>query len=194
VRASGQPEHCTAVPTQPGNRARASSVAVAAVSFAVAIAACGGSSSKPSGSSSPYGPASSPAAVSRCMRANGVSGFPDPREGPGGGGVGFPGGLFVTSSGSMVVMGTPFSGPALIHAEKACEDYLPPGGPPPAVSASEKAAAIANAECMREHGVPSFPDPTFSGPRLKVGLGGVDQQSPAFKRAAATCGGVRPVN
>jgi hypothetical protein len=124
------------------------------------------------------------------MRANGVSGFPDPREGPNGGGVGFPGGLLVTSSGSMVVMGTPFSGPVVLSAERLCKEYLPPGGRPPGVTESEKAAAIANAQCMRKHGVPNFPDPTFSGPQINAGLGGVNPDSPAFKQAAAACGGV----
>jgi hypothetical protein len=90
----------------------------------------------------------------------------------------------------MVVMGIPFSGPALLHAEHACKEYLPPGGPPPQVSASQKAAAIANAQCMRKHGVPNFPDPTFSGGRLNAGLAGVDPQSPAFTQAAAACQGV----
>jgi hypothetical protein len=123
------------------------------------------------------------------MRANGVSGFPDPREGPNGGGVGFAGGLIVTGSDSMVVMGIPFSGPALLQAEKACKEYLPPSGPPPAVPESERAAAIANAQCMRKHGVPNFPDPTFSGGQLNPGLAGVNPQSPAFKQAAAACGG-----
>jgi hypothetical protein len=51
-------------------------------------------------------------------------------------------------------------------------------------------AAIANAQCMRKHGVPNFPDPTFSGGRFNAGLGGVDPQSPAFKQAAAACGDV----
>lgn len=172
---------------KPSSRAR--SITVTAVGLTLAIAACGGANSKPPGSSSPYGPRSSPAAVSRCMRANGVSGFPDPRAGPDGGGVGFPGGLLVTGSDSMVVMGIPFSGPAVLHAEKACQEYLPPGGPPPALSASERAAALANAECMRKHGVPNFPDPTFSGGQVNPGLGGLDPQSPAFKRAASACGG-----
>ena len=39
---------------------------------------------------------------------------------------------------------------------------MAPSGPPPVVSESERVAAIANAECMRKHGVPNFPDPTFS--------------------------------
>ena len=173
---------------RPNHRLPSCLVAVAVMSLALALSACG--SSKPAtAASSPYGPASSPAAVSRCMRANGVSGFPDPREGPGGGGVGFPGGLLVTSRGSMVVMGIPFSGPALTHAEKVCAEYLPPGGPGPAVPANQKAAAIASAQCMRTHGVPNFPDPTFSGGQLNANIGGVNPESPAFKHAAAVCGG-----
>jgi hypothetical protein len=124
------------------------------------------------------------------MRANGVSGFPDPREGPNGGGVGFPGGLLVGPGGSMVVMGVPFAGPVVLRAEKACKEYLPPGGPQPVISASQKAAAIANAQCIRKHGVPNFPDPTFSGGDLNAGLAGLNPESPAFKRAAAACGGI----
>jgi hypothetical protein len=52
------------------------------------------------------------------------------------------------------------------------------------------AAAIANAQCMRKHGVPNFPDPTFSGGDLNAGLAGLNPESPAFKRAAAACGGI----
>ncbi|MGO9960334.1 MAG: hypothetical protein ACLP50_30890 [Solirubrobacteraceae bacterium] len=58
------------------------------------------------------------------------------------------------------------------------------------------------AECMRAHGLRSFPDPTTSPPSTlpapdAVFLGGPDGsfsltasmvQSPAFKQAAATCG------
>ncbi len=49
---------------------------------------------------------------------------------------------------------------------------------------------LANARCMRNHGVPTFPDPTFSGNHITIGDGGVDPDSPAFKRAAAACGGL----
>jgi hypothetical protein len=166
---------------------------VAAVSCGLAVAACGGSSTKPQSASSLYGPKSSPAAMSRCMRANGLSNFPDPRSGPDGGGVGFPGGLIVTSSDSIDVMGTPFSGPAVAHAEKACKEYMPPSGPPPTISTGQKAAMVASARCMRKHGVPSFPDPTFSGTQITIGDGGANPDSPAFKRAAAACGGLGSV-
>ena len=84
----------------------------------------------------------------------------------------------------MVVMGIPFSGPALLHAEKACKEYLPPGGPPPAVSESERLAAIANAaSAVRKHGVPNFPDPTFSGGQVNARAWRVNPQSPAGVRA-----------
>jgi hypothetical protein len=121
---------CRAVlSTEPTGRRQSGWFGVIAVGWALAVAGCGGSSSKPDGSSDPYGPASSPAAMSRCMRANGVSGFPDPREGRNGGGVGFPGGLFVTGSDSMVAMGIPFSGPALLSGGAGLHGVSPAGRP-----------------------------------------------------------------
>jgi hypothetical protein len=57
------------------------------------------------------------------------------------------------------------------------------------------------AQCMRKHGLPSFPDPTASPPSPGNGIGlafggpgsfiAVPQnliQSPAFKQAATACG------
>jgi hypothetical protein len=162
-------------------------IMLAAIACAMVIAACGSSSPKSAGTPDRYGPASSPASISRCMRAHGVSGFPDPRAGPNGG-VGFPGGLMVTGSDSMVVMGIPFSGPALLQAEKACKEYLPPGGASPQVSAEQRRQALAFARCMRSHGVPSFPDPTFSGGQKAGPPAGINPQAPAFRSAARACG------
>jgi hypothetical protein len=157
-----------------------------AASCAVVLAACG--SARSTGYHNPhypYGAPNVPISESKCMRANGVPNFPDPIQGPGG--VGLP--QVSSSPGTLTVEGVALAGPAFEAAQKACKEYTTPGGPPPAVSESEKQAAIANAECMRKHGVPNFPDPTFSGGQLSAGLGGVDPQSPAFKRAAAACGG-----
>ena len=52
--------------------------------------------------------------------------------------------------------------------------------------------------CMRSHGVPNFPDPTFqSGPGGGVGVGikigngsGIDPSSPAFQAAQKECGSI----
>ena len=162
-----------------------SPTALALTSCAVALAACGSSGSKPNASTGPYGPASSPAALSRCMRANRVSGFPDPISVPGGG-EGLP--LMVTSDDSLTAEGQTFAGPAVRSAERACKAYLPPaGGPPPKVRAQQLRQELAFARCMRAHGVPNFPDPSSSS--AQAGLpAGINPQSPAFRSAARVCG------
>jgi hypothetical protein len=158
---------------------------------ALLVAACGGSSAhKPRGKTGPYGPRSSPYAMSKCMRANGLSNFPDPSQGSGG--VGFPGGVILASDGELTVDGVSFSGPALKKASAACKIYLPGGGgPPPAMSAAEKKAALEFAQCMRAHGVPNFPDPGSGGPlssRPSAKQTLPDPNSPAFKHAGQACG------
>jgi hypothetical protein len=165
-------------------------ILLAGVIGAVGIAACGGSGSSVTGQGTTATGNSSPFALSKCMRTHGVSNFPDPTVGPGG--EGFSGGV-VSSPGSdsLTVDGITFSGPAFQAAEKACTKLLPGGGgPPPPVSAAQRRAAIANARCMRKHGVPNFPDPTFpagGGTAIRGGPG-VDPQSPAFQHAQAACG------
>ena len=158
---------------------------VTVIVAALSLAACG-SSTRHTGAQTPYGPKSSPYAMSKCFRENGVSGFPDPSAGPGGG-VGF-NGVGFGSNGSIVVDGKVFNGPVVQAADKACREFLP-SGPPPKLSASQEHQMVAMATCMRTHGVPNFPDPTFangqptgSGPQL-------DPNSPAFIQAAKRCGG-----
>ncbi|HTX47501.1 MAG TPA: hypothetical protein VMD48_14560 [Solirubrobacteraceae bacterium] len=42
---------------------------------------------------------------------------------------------------------------------------------------------------MRHHGIPGFPDPTFSGGHETLNLGpGLNPNSPAFNHAAQVCG------
>jgi hypothetical protein len=156
--------------------------AAAVVLGTAAVAACGGSVAPSAGA---YGPMSSPFAVSKCMRANGLTRFPDPSAGPSGG-VGFPGGLWVSSDGTLTVDGVSFGGPALQSAAKACRRYLPPaGGPSPTESARRLAAELAFARCMRANGVPSFPDPGANGRRVDRVQS--SRYSPAFDHAAAAC-------
>jgi hypothetical protein len=164
----------------------------------LAVAACGGG-----GSNSPVAvgtnpnSSTSPLKLSECMRANGVSNFPDPSAGPGGS-IGF-NGPGESNTGVLIVDGRTFSGPAVKRAEVACKSQLPPSGPPPALTAAQFKQRVAFARCMRTHGVPSFPDPT-AGPgggaiRVTSGgggsIGGVKLASPAFQRASQACGNVR---
>ena len=161
---------------------------ILAAAAAVMLTACGGSgsdSNKGSGGlTARYGPKSSPAAVSRCMRANGASGFPDPSAGPGGG-VGF-NGLGEGANGLLIVDGQRFSGPAVKHAEKVCSIYLPPTRPAPKLSAAQRHTMVAEAQCMRHHGVPNFPDPGPNGFTLQNAT--LNPQAPAFEHAMQACG------
>jgi hypothetical protein len=123
------------------------------------------------------------------MRAHGVPNFPDPTSADGG----------VQLSGS----GINSQSPAFGSAQSACQKLLPGGLPGPGGrSATRIKQGVKLAECMRAHGLRSFPDPTTSPPSTlpapdAVFLGGPDGsfsltasmvQSPAFKQAAATCG------
>jgi hypothetical protein len=159
--------------------------ALAALTCA-ALAACGSSanSAKSTGAKS----ASAGIKFSDCMRAHGLANFPDPSAG---------GGIQINSS-----SGLDPQSPAFQSAQKACSNLLPGGGPGRGQpSASRKAAMVNLAECMRKHGLSTFPDPTATPPSPGPGGGiafgspgsfiAVPQsliQSPAFNEAAAACG------
>ena len=124
-------------------------------------------------------------AMAQCMRRHGVSGFPDPTQGPGGG-VGF---SISTSPGSrtLTVDGTTFSGPTFTTAAKACRFGGPPTGSAAVIPARQRARLVAFARCMRSHGL-DFPDPTFPpGGGVAGGPGPSTTQSPAVQRAAEAC-------
>jgi hypothetical protein len=161
-------------------------IGVTAVGCALALAACGGSAGyNPAAATNPNS-STGPLALSQCMHSHGIKNFPDPSNG----------GLSLATtpgSGTVTADGITFSGPAFATAAKACAKLLPGGGgPAPQPTAQQKQRALEFAECMRKHGVPSFPDPTFSangGPKAASGLGGVNPSSPAFRKAVARCGG-----
>jgi hypothetical protein len=118
------------------------------------------------------------------MRAHGVPNFPDP----------------TASHGLVIPNDIDPQSPAFKAAEQACADIGQGASAQGSSTESEKLQMLAIARCMRKHGVPDFPDPTSSPP--PPGNGNVmgrdgmylaigppaDQQSPAFKRAAAGCG------
>ena len=151
---------------------------VAATLLAVGVGACG--STNNSGTTTN---ASSQLALAQCMRSHGVPNFPDPNAGEGFSVNGSP------DSSTMTIDGTTFGGPTFEAAVKTCQLFGGGTSPPP-LSASQKKNALAFAKCMRTHGVPNFPDPTFpagGGIAVKV-PNGLDRSSPTFTEARATCG------
>jgi hypothetical protein len=124
------------------------------------------------------------------MRSHGVPNFPDPGSN-GGGGIQIQSTQRRGSGASLSVNGVSVNAPAFQSAMQSCRSKMPNGGNPPPLSAARKAAMLQFSRCMREHGLPDFPDPTFgTGGRvqLRVGPGaGLDPNSPTFQKAQAAC-------
>ena len=58
---------------------------------------------------------------------------------------------------------------------------------------SDSTTAVRYSQCMREHGVPSFPDPVNGQLRLQVTKGGpLDPSSPGFQAAQQACKSLEP--
>jgi hypothetical protein len=136
-----------------GRRAVTATAAVAAA--ALLAAACSGSpSSTGSGSSNAGGSASSRIGVSyaHCMRSHGVPQYPDP------------------DSSNELANGLPkvglqqleVSGSQYRAAQSACAHLLPDGGQMSQAQTQQDLDAMRRfAQCMRSHGVPTWPDPTY---------------------------------
>ena len=116
-------------------------IAVAAIVFAVTIAACG-SSSKPHTATGSSGAAQG-IKFANCMRSHGAPNFPDP-----GSGIQLPQG----------------SSPAFETAQQDCQKLMPAAGGGSQATAQEKASMLHLSQCMRAHSVPGFHDPIGSLP------------------------------
>ncbi len=125
--------------------------------------------------------ASKGVAYAHCMRAHGVPNYPDPKISVRGSEV------------SIAVAARP--GPQFNSAEQACRKLLPNGGPGSSGSAplspSEQAQVLKLAACIRSHGVPNLPDPTFSGGGVHLPES-VDTHSAVFKSAEQACQSLIP--
>jgi hypothetical protein len=158
-----------------------------AVAVAVGVCACGGS--RDPGSASASAQVSSGIKFADCMRSHGVPNFPDPGSG---------GGIQITSG-----SGVDPQSPSFQAAQTDCQKLLPGGGPGKGSGSEARRLHLVNlAECMRKHGLTTFPDPTAGAPTAPPSGGGLTLgspsgslsipqsliQSPAFKQDAAACG------
>jgi hypothetical protein len=159
------------------------------VAGSLALAACGSSKTSPTNASATVKPGQM-VSFAKCMRAHGVPNFPDPGSN-GNGGIQIQPTRRAGSGASMTVNGVSVSAPAFQTAMQSCRSELPNGGHPPPLSAARKQAMLQFSRCMRIHGVPNFPDPTFgSGGRVQLLINpgaGVDPNSPTFQQAQQSC-------
>jgi hypothetical protein len=169
---------------------------IAAAGLALLAAACGGSPARGVGqlgttarqNSSSSTPAAASAqqngavAYARCMRSNGVPRWPDPNSS----------GVFDKSKLTPRQLGA--SSARVQAAQGACSHYLPNGGSGRTAAQLQqmKAQGLRFSQCVRAHGVPSFPDPDSTGRIPDPASVGVDQGSPKFRAANQACAKDRP--
>jgi hypothetical protein len=121
------------------------------------VASAGGNPRASAGAGTPSAGTADGREFARCVRAEGVE-MPDP--GPDGM-IGLP----------AVPAGDEAAAQKMDAAMEKCREFLPDGGEPPKPSPEDLAKALEYAKCVREHGLPDFPDPDpeTGGFRLKPG-------------------------
>ena len=163
---------------------RAGLLAAALACLALVAAACSSPAKTGTGAGPAHGSArQSELAFSRCMRAHGISDFPDP-----------------SSQGGIALNGGPGSdlnpsSPLFKAANNACKPLLPPQKAlSPAQQAAARAQALAYARCMRAHGISDFPDPNAQGGiALSPQPGGdLEPNNPRFQAANQACQHYQP--
>jgi hypothetical protein len=181
---------------------RAACSVAALATLGVLLAGCGGSS--PTGGVAHLGshtqttssaatgaggseasPGSQAVAYAACMRSHGVANFPEPQISRHGNEV---------SVKMAVPAGATTSNPKFKSAQQACGKLLPSGEAThqAAISPAEQARYLKAAACIRAHGVPNLPDPTFSSGGVHLDHRGLDESSPTFKAAVRACESLIP--
>jgi hypothetical protein len=105
-------------------------------------------------------PDSQAIAYTACMREHGVTNFPEPQVSEHGSEV----------SVKMAVPAGVGGNPKFKPAQQACRKLLPGGGPhsEQPLTPAQQSQYLKAAACIRSHGLPSFPDPTFSDGQVHI--------------------------
>lgn len=111
-------------------------------------------------------------AYAQCMRANGYAEFPDPTPGEG-----------------MRFLITPGSAARFEKAAGACRDLAPAGMRDEDITPEALDGLLKLAQCVRDNGVPNFPDPTSKGGFELRGISS-GPDDPKLKAAMDTCRGL----
>jgi hypothetical protein len=161
--------------------------AAAVVALGVTVAGCSDGSTVPTAGSQPTttaapaggsasagaSPLAEAVAYSQCIRSHGVPNFPDPVQTPSRGYGYRTAGIDPNSA-------------AFQGAVQACKALPSPWNTTgQQLSPAQQQAWLNWAQCIRAHGVPDFPDPTFSG--SEVHDSGVGSSSPQLQSAIDAC-------
>ncbi|MFG3557474.1 hypothetical protein ACGGAQ_24125 [Micromonospora sp. NPDC047557] len=135
------------------------------------VATAGGAKTGASASATPVSDSERQLDFARCMRENGVD-MPDPEPG------GRPEFRFGADVDQQKVQA----------AMEKCRDKLPNGGQGAQLNPEQAEQMRTLAKCMRENGVPDFPDPEADG-RIQIGQAGkaFDMGDPTMKAALEKC-------
>ncbi len=144
----------------------AAAAAAMLAALTLLVAACGSSSSN---ESTPTAEQEQARAFAQCMRDNGATDFPDP-----------------DADGRFRGVGHEAEGdPKFRAAQEACRALAPAGQHENTGDPAYVEQVRAFSQCMRDNGVPDFPDPDANG-RLR-GAGHEQQGDPKFRAAMETC-------
>jgi hypothetical protein len=142
---------------------------------------CGSSDSGGGGGSAVAANQEKAVKFAQCMRENGVSQFPDPDASG-----------ELTIDGVVNGSGIDPDGPTWQQAIDACKDLQPPGFTGGGErSSDQQEAALEFAQCIREHGVPDFPDPVSGQPLVdtnRIPSSNTSRGMSILNAAMKTCG------
>jgi hypothetical protein len=159
-----------------GRRLPALLAAGAVLAALAPLSACGSGSSgaggaggAPTAAAGSRTPDDATMAIVNCYRAHGDPSFPDP--------------VYDPSDGRWHFAVSPGSAPA--STQQACQHLFPTDNASPPVPQAQFQALVRLAECLRQHGLPNWPDPSPDGafplpPSLQT-------KPPAYARAAGAC-------
>jgi hypothetical protein len=190
-------QKATQTPKSGHRRWRPAAQIAAVTALGILAAACGGGSRN--ASSDPSGASAAPWSTARviayvdCMRSHGVPDYPEPGS----------------SNGAAGSAGINPSSPAFQSARTKCYKLMPGGTPKTHATEQQIRQALETARCMRDHGLPDFPDPIVTstvptppgGPPSSGGSGYTQEygdgilfkipssitDSPVFDAAAKAC-------
>ncbi|MFC6015593.1 hypothetical protein ACFP2T_05215 [Plantactinospora solaniradicis] len=162
------------------------------LALGLALAGCGGPDSGTGVATAGGGPEAGPTAsasaaalsnedrqreFAKCMRENGVD-MPDPEPGQGG---------------IRIERRAGDDGAKMEAAMQKCRSLLPNGGEGMKLDAEQIEQVRQMAKCMRENGVPNFPDPNADGTIDFQAGSGFDREDPKFQAAMEKCRGNFPI-